>query len=258
MHLHGQFQSRPQSAELADMLAYRNCMAYYGYSSWKCFFAEYSWPLVQIPLLFHENLYDSSNLNYDSAGSGDFQNFRNNMTASFWDELPASAPSGQPTLMPGCSTSGLTGPLLPLAAGPTEASASASVPAAATTTNTQPTNQTNRGMGAGSTPTPDRPFVNAAAPCPASYNASANATRAVNSVLNMFAPACYSHIIEDSGLFVTSHIGNTSFVDQLYRWYIGDLKVVQMIDQAPTVRSQANCTAFPANYTQVIATSLKP
>ena len=227
-------------------------MAFYGYDSWKCFFAEYTWPLVQVPLLFHENLYDTSNLNYDSAGSGDYQNFRNNMTASFWNELPASSPAGQPALMPGCETPGLTGPLLPLSAGPTGSSASATVPTAATTTNTQPTLQT--GMSPRSN-TPDRPFVNAAAPCPSSYNASANTTKAVNSVLNMFAPACYSHIIEDSGLFITSHIGTTSFVDQLYKWYIGDLKVVQMVDQYPTVRSLANCTAFPDNYTQVIASS---
>ncbi len=229
----------------------RNCMAYYGYDSWKCFFAEYTWPLVQVPLIFHENLYDSSNLNYDSAGSGEFQNFRNNMTSSFWDELPASSPTGQPTLTPGCETPGLTGPFLPPSAGPVGSSASAMAPGSSTTTNTSPTNQT---FGAApQAASPDRPFVNANAPCPATYNASA--TKAVNGVLNMFAPACHSHIIEDTGLFVTSHIGDTSFVVQLYYWYIGQQKVVQMIDQYPGVRSTDNCTAFPANYMQVIASS---
>ena len=29
--------------------------------AWKCFFAEYSWPVLPVPTFFHEYLYDVAN-----------------------------------------------------------------------------------------------------------------------------------------------------------------------------------------------------
>ena len=63
----------------------RSCAEHYKEEPWLCFYAPNSWPHVEVPLLFHECLYDLHMRDYvhPDAKQGQWDDLRNNMAASY-------------------------------------------------------------------------------------------------------------------------------------------------------------------------------
>lgn len=67
--------------------ACRACTEFFGQSeAWRCFHAQYAARRVQLPLLFHQYVYDSANLGYDQASPANFSNFRRQFLESLLHE----------------------------------------------------------------------------------------------------------------------------------------------------------------------------
>ncbi|KAK9861127.1 hypothetical protein WJX84_011284, partial [Apatococcus fuscideae] len=62
-----------------------SCAEHYKDEPWLCFYAPNSWPHVEVPLLFHECLYDLHIRDYvrPDAKQGQWDDLRNNMAASY-------------------------------------------------------------------------------------------------------------------------------------------------------------------------------
>ncbi|KAK9807851.1 hypothetical protein WJX72_011324 [[Myrmecia] bisecta] len=71
----------------------RSCTAHFPDEPWRCFHAQYAWRHVKFPVLFHEFLYDSANLGFDTCyKQADVEDFRHRLRAI--DTLPWSGDTG--------------------------------------------------------------------------------------------------------------------------------------------------------------------
>lgn len=85
--------------------ACRACTDFFGQAeAWRCFHAQYAARRIQLPLLFHQYVYDSANLGYDQASTANFSNFRRQFLQSLLHDslyiFPAVPPPPPPTSGP--------------------------------------------------------------------------------------------------------------------------------------------------------------
>ena len=262
-----------------------SCVSFHGNeSSWKCFFAADCFKHLATPVLFHQYLYDSANLGYDSAAWLQFDDFRYKMTESLqgepaasWNTTGNSCTAGGAcgaaahALAPGSLTAAIehaegqsalsqrstSTVLQPLSAAAEPALAPGSLPSAL---------EDPEGQSAVSQPgrsTGGQPRAPAVAPSPGGTIAGSwvpsrtgNAGEGDNGrIPNVFAPACHLHEIIDGVLFTKSVIGDVRLVRALEAWYTEKWQSVLFMDQTPGLRDNDVCGTDP-KATQLLAASM--
>ena len=208
-------------------------MDFYGEEdSWRCFFAASCYGHTETPTLFHEYLYDSANLGYDSAAWSQYNDFRSKLTASIkgqpaasWNVTESNNTLDAPAITPANLTSfaeyaeGQSTALQPEAS---VASMSDMAPAPAV---------------------PDSVAQDLAFAFQSSN--MGDIKTASGRRPNMFAPACHLHEMEDGRLFTKSSIGNALLVDVLADWYADRTPSVLVLDHHEGLQSDALCGTDP-------------
>ena len=267
-------------AMLIALVCCSSCTSFFGNeSSWKCFFAAECFKHLTTPALFHQYLYDSANLGYDSAAWSQFDDFRYKMTESLqgapaasWNVTSSSCAAGgacsaiAPALAPGSLTaaveyaegqSALSQPgrstrHQPESAAAEPASAPGSLHSAVDYKERQPAViQPDGSMGG-------QPGAPAVAPLPAGATARRNGDAEDGESgrrPNLFAPACHLHEIIDGVLFTKSAIGEVRLVEALEAWFTGEWQSVSFMDQTPGLRSNDVCGTDP-KATELLAASM--
>ena len=269
---------------LIALVCCSSCTSFFGNeSSWKCFFAAECFKHLATPVLFHQYLYDSANLGYDSAAWSQFDNFRYKMTESLqgapaesWNTTSSSCAAGgacsaaAPALAPGSLTaavedaegvSALSQPgstsHQPGSAAAEPALAPRSLHSALEYEEGQPAvSQPERSMGS-------QPGAPAVAPSPAGARAGSLGPtrdgpaedRDAGRKPNLFAPACHLHEIIDGVLFTKSAIGEVRLVEALEAWYAQEWHSVSFMDHTPGLRSDDVCGTDP-KATELLAASM--
>lgn len=267
-------------AMLIALVCCSSCTSFFGNeSSWKCFFAAECFKHLTTPALFHQYLYDSANLGYDSAAWSQFDDFRYKMTESLqgapaasWNVTSSSCAAGgacsaiAPALAPGSLTaaveyaegqSALSQPgrstrHQPESAAAEPASAPGSLHSAVDYKERQPAViQPDGSMGG-------QPGAPAVAPLPAGATARRNGDAEDGESgrrPNLFAPACHLHEIIDGVLFTKSAIGEVRLVEALEAWFTEEWQSVSFMDQTPGLRSNDVCGTDP-KATELLAASM--
>ena len=267
-------------AMLIALVCCSSCTSFFGNeSSWKCFFAAECFKHLTTPALFHQYLYDSANLGYDSAAWSQFDDFRYKMTESLqgapaasWNVTSSSCAAGgacsavAPALAPGSLTaaveyaegqSALSQPgrstrHQPESAAAEPASAPGSLHSAVDYKEGQPAVIQPDGSMGGQRGAP------ALAPLPAGATARRNGDAEDGESgrrPNLFAPACHLHEIIDGVLFTKSAIGEVRLVEALEAWYTEEWQSVSFMDQTPGLRSNDVCGTDP-KATELLAASM--
>ena len=209
-------------------------MDFYGVKdSWRCFFAASCYEHLETPALFHEYLYDSANLGYDSAAWSQYEDFRRKLTGSI---------KGDPAYVWNVTDGNCTAADAACAGAP--ATAAANLLAAVEDLESQSAvSQPSAGSGAladeGSASTLDSWLWDAQ-----SSNVS-DSSQASGRRPNVFGPACHLHEMIDGVLFTKSAINGTWLVDVLADWYAGRTQDVFILDQYDGLQSDALCGTDP-------------
>lgn len=207
-------------------------MDFFGHEdSWRCFFAESCYGFLETPALFHEYLYDSANLGYDSAAWSQFNDYRRKLTASI---------RGRPTAEWNVTSSNCTADA---ACSDTPVMTPASLTSAVEYAEGQSTALQPRSSAAG---LQDMDTTQAAAPASTAQSGNvSDVPPASGRRPNMFAPACHLHEMIDGVLFTKSTIGHKWLVDELEAWYAGRTPSVFVLDPLEGLESDALCGTTP-------------
>ena len=206
-------------------------MDFYGQDdSWRCFFAASCYGFLETPALFHQYLYDSANLGYDSAAWSQFNDFRRKLTASIRGR-PASkwnVTSSNCTADAAClDTPAMTPASLTLAVEYAEGQSTAL--------------QSGSGF-------PGMSDMDVSQASPESAGKSSNISDILPASVrppNVFAPACHLHEMIDGVLFTKSSIGDRWLVDELEDWYADRTQSVFVLDPHEGMESHALCGTTP-------------
>ena len=198
--------------------------------SWRCFFAASCYGFLETPALFHEYLYDSANLGYDSAAWSQFNDFRRKLTASIRGRPAAewNVTSSNCTADATCAdTPVITPASLTLAVEYAEGQSRALQPGPSTA-----------GLS-------DMDTAQAAPESTAQSSNVSDISPASGRRPNIFAPACHLHEMIDGVLFTKSNIGNKWLVDELEAWYAGRTQSLVVLDPHEGLESDALCGTTP-------------
>ena len=198
--------------------------------SWRCFFAASCYGSLETPALFHQYLYDSANLGYDSAAWSQYNDFRRKLTASIRGRPAAewNVTDGNCTADAVCSdTPPLTPASLTLAVEYAEGQSAALKP------------------GSGSASLADIDMSQAAPDTVAQSSNVSDVSPASGRRPNMFAPACHLHEMIDGVLFTKSTIGDKWLVDELEDWFADRTQTVFVLDPHEGLESDALCGTNP-------------